>query len=230
MQGSSRVRAVVAGTALLGVVLSGCSVLQIRTADRDSGPVRVSVQKQAGQDPTSEPTDGPLPEGMERQTLSLGDDCPVKVSFAIGDDWTDASTTPSFHVFSRGTSTADNDVIIVSCSQAFDDSPQAVVDAKRKYSFAEQGSTVSAERTGTIGAGSFWSYQGVLGESEIFAINQKPTVLYGARIGYSTNGRLVDIGVEMRSLETDTAAAEDFRKMLPTVEVDGEKVPSPAFR
>lgn len=230
MQGGARVRAVVAGTALLGIALSGCSVLQIRTADRDSGPVSVSVQKQTGQDHTSEPADGGLPEGMERQTMSLGDDCPVKVSLAIGDDWTDASSTPAFHVFSRGTSMADNDVIIVSCSQAFDDSPQAIVDTKRKYSFSEQGSTVSAERTGAIGAGSFWSYQGVLGESEIFAINQKPTVLYGARIGYSTNGRLVDIGVEMRSLETDTAAAEDFRKMLPTVEVDGEKVPSPAFR
>ncbi|RBP67081.1 hypothetical protein DFO66_102134 [Brevibacterium sanguinis] len=230
MTSRSRTLTAVGAAAALGLVLSGCSALHIRTAERDSGPVRVAVQETAGEDPTPEPTDGGIPEGMSRSTFNLGAECPVTVSFAVGSDWTQASTTDSFHVLSRGDSIAQGDVIIVNCSQAFDDSPQAVVDSQKKYSFSEQGSMVQAEHSGTIDAGSYWTYQGVLGPTEIFAIDQKSTVMYGARIGYQTNGRLVDIGVEMRALETDVEAAEDFKAMLPTIEIDGNGLETPTFR
>ena len=223
-------RAVVAGSAAATLLLSGCSVLQIRTAERESGPIRVAVEQEAGEEPTDDPTGPTIPEGMEIKRLNLGAECPVDVSFALGSDWYEGSSTPAFVVFSRGSSITDSDTIIVSCNEAFDDSPKAVIDAKKQYSFSEQGSTVTAERTGSIGSGYFWSFQGVLGESEIFAINQQPTIMYGARIGYQTNGRLVDIAVEMRALQSDEAAAEDFQQMLPTLQLDGETVPSPTFK
>ena len=223
-------RAVVAGSAAATLLLSGCSVLQIRTAERESGPIRVGVEQQAGEDPTADPTEPTIPEGMEIKRLNLGAECPVDLSFALGSDWFEGSGSPAFVVFTRGTSITDSDAIIVSCSEAFNDSPQGIVDSKKQYSFSEQGSTVMSERTGTIGSGYFWTFQGVLGKSEIFAINQEPTVMYGARIGYQTNGRLVDIGIEMRALQSNEAAAEDFKKMLPTLRIDGEPVPSPTFK
>lgn len=223
-------RAVIAGSAAATLLLSGCSVLQIRTAERESGPIRVGVEQQAGEDPTGEPTEPTVPEGMETKLLNLGAECPVDLSFALGPDWFEGSGSPAFVVFTRGSSLTDSDAIIVSCSEAFNESPQAVVDGKRQYTFSEQGSTVTAERTGNIGSGYYWTFQGVLGKTEIFAINQEPTVMYGARIGYQTNGRLVDIGIEMRALQSDEAAAEDFKKMLPTLQIDGESVPTPTFK
>lgn len=223
-------RAVVAGSTAATLLLSGCSVLQIRTAERESGPIRVAVEREAGEDPTTVPTGPTIPEGMETKRLNLGADCPVDVSFALGSDWYEGSSTPAFVVFSRGTSLTDSDTIIVSCNEAFDDSPKAVIDAKKQYSFSEQGSTVTAERTGSIASGYYWTFQGVLGESEIFAINQQPTAMYGARIGYQTNGRLVDVAVEMRALQSNEAAAEDFKQMMPTIQIDGIPVPSPTFK
>jgi hypothetical protein len=55
--------AAAAGALALTVLLSGCSVLQIRTEDKDSGPVRVGVQKTAGPEPTGEPTEAGFPRG-----------------------------------------------------------------------------------------------------------------------------------------------------------------------
>lgn len=230
MAHAAKVRTVVAGAVLFSLALSGCSALQIRTAERDSGPVRVAVQEKAGENPTTAPPDDGIPEGMKEVSVNLGDECPVDVSVAMTDDWTQGSANDDFHSFSRGTSVADADTILITCSKGYDESPQSIVDAKKKYTFAEPDSSVLSQRTGSLAAGSYWSYQGVLGPTEIFAINQEPTVMYGTRIGYQTNGRLVDIGVEMRALETDADAAEEFKQMLPTVTIDGEKVPAPRFK
>ncbi|MDN5807657.1 MAG: hypothetical protein L0H52_10835 [Brevibacterium sp.] len=226
---AAKVRTALAGTALLSLVLSGCSALQIRTAERDSGPVHVAVQATAGENPTTAPPDEEIPAGMQTVSVNLGADCPVDVSVAMTDDWEEGSGTDEFHSFTRGTSAADNDVVTIVCTQGYDESPQSVVDAKKKYSFTEQDSSVISQRTGSLAAGTYWSFQGVLGPSEILAINQEPTVVYGARIGYKTNGRLVEIGVEMRALEGDKEAAEQFRTMLPTVTIDDELVPAPRF-
>lgn len=231
MAGTTKLRTLLAGAALLSVVLSGCSVLQIRTAERDSGPVHVAVKDQPGQNPTTAPPEDEIPAGMQKQTVHLGAECPVDISLAMADDWKGgASVSEDLQSFSRGTSVVDNDMILITCSQGYDESPQSVVDAKKKYTFSESGSEMTSQRTGSLSAGSFWSFQGTLGPSEIYAINKEPTAMYGVRIGYRINGRLVDIGVEMRSLETDTAAAEDFKKMLPTVEIEGEKIPAPMFK
>lgn len=230
MRHAAKVRTVVAGAALVSLVLSGCSALQIRTAERDSGPVRVAVEEKAGENPTTAPPDDGIPEGMKEASVNLGAECPVDVSVAMTDDWSEGSASEDFHTFSRGTSITDSDMILINCTQSYGESPQAIVDAKKKYAFSEPKSTVTAQRTGSLAAGSYWTYQGVLGPTEIFAINQKSTVMYGARIGYKVNGRVVDIGVEMRALESDTDAAEEFKKMLPTVTIDDEKVPAPRFK
>ncbi|MDN6527573.1 MAG: hypothetical protein L0K67_00585 [Brevibacterium sp.] len=230
MRHAAKVRTVVAGTALLGVVLSGCSALQFRTAERDSGPVRVAVQDKAGENPTPAPPEDGLPEGMKEVSVNLGAECPVDVSLAMADDWSEGTGTDAFHSFTRGASVADRDVVAITCTQGYDESPQSVVDAKKKFAFSEQGSSVISQRTGSLAAGSYWSFHGVLGASEILAIDQKPTSMYGARSGYKPNGRLVEIGVEMRALESDTAAADEFKKMLPTVTLDDEKVPAPRFK
>lgn len=229
MHNAAKARTVVAGTALLSLLLSGCSVLQIRTAERDSGPVRVAVQEEAGKNPTTAPADDGVPEGMSTTSVSLGAECPVEVSLAMADGWSQGSGTESFHGFTRGTSVADRDVVMISCTQSYDASPRSVVETKKKFAFSEQGSTVASQRTGTLGAGYFWSFQGRLGPSEIMAIDKQPTTVYGTRIGYKADGRLVEIGIEMRALESDTEAAEEFEKMLPTVSVDGEKIPAPRF-
>lgn len=215
---------------MLSLALSGCSALQIRTAERDSGPVRVAVQKKAGENPTTAPPDDGIPDGMKKVSVNLGAECPVDVSLAMTDDWLEGSATDDFRTYSRGTSIADSDVILITCSKGYDESPQSIVDVRKKYTFSEQGSSVVSQRTGTLAAGYYWSFQGVLGSKEIFAINQKPTVMYGDRIGYKTNGRLVEISVEMRALETNTDAAEQFKKMLPTVTLDDEKIPAPRFK
>src|SRR5699024_5058330 len=85
------------------VFLSGCSVLQIRTEDKEAGPARIAVEKTAGAQPTADPTDAGIPEGMTKKAISFGDGCPVDVSFALGEDWTKGSgNTSRFHVFTRG--------------------------------------------------------------------------------------------------------------------------------
>lgn len=224
------IRALAAGTIVLGIGLSGCSALQIHTAEKDSAPVRVAVQDHPGTEPSADPTEDGVPEGMTMETVNLGATCPVELGFALGGDWTAGSSSEQFHAYSRGTSVTESDMIIVTCNEAYDDSAQAVVDAKKNYAFSEKDSQVQAERMGTITAGTFWSYQGVLGPTEILAIGQKPTVAYGTQLGYTVNGRLVNISIEMRSLETNTAAAEDFKQMLPTLEIEGERVPSPQFK
>ncbi|UVI35885.1 hypothetical protein [Brevibacterium spongiae] len=227
---SRSLRTVAAG-AVLSLLLSGCSVLQIRTEDKDAGPIRVGVDETAGPEPTEKPTDAGIPEGMSKQTVNLGDTCPVDVSFALGDDWTaGAGDTERFSSFSRGQSSLDSDVIVVDCAEEFDDSAQSVVDTKRKFAFGEQDSQVLAERVGALSAGSYWSYQGELGPTEILAINQQATVFYGVETAFKLNGRLVSVAVGMRTPKTNAEAAEDFKKMLPTVTINGEKIPAPSFR
>lgn len=230
MRHAAKVRTVAAGAAVLGLVLSGCSALQIRTAERDSGPLHVAVEEKAGENPTTAPPDDGIPEGMKEVSVNLGAECPVDVSLAMTDDWTEGSVTDDFHSFSRGTSMADSDMTLITCTKGYDETPQSLVDSRKKYTFSEKDSSVLAQRSGSLAAGSYWSYQGLLGPTEIFAINQKSTVMYGVLIGYKTNGRLVEIKIDMRALESDTEAAEEFKKMLPTITVDGEKVPTPRFK
>lgn len=230
MRHAAKVQTVVAGAALLGLALSGCSALQIRTAERDSGPVRVAVEKNAGENPTTAAPDDGIPDSMKKVSVNLGAECPVDVSIAMTDDWSEGSASDEFHSFSRGATLTDSDMILINCSKGYDESPQSVVDAKKKYTFSEPKSSVTTQRTGSLTAGSYWTFQGELGPKEIFAINKKPTVMYGARIGYKTNGRVVDIGVEMRALKSNTDAAEEFKQMLPTVTIDDEKVPAPRFK
>ncbi|WP_228282511.1 hypothetical protein [Brevibacterium atlanticum] len=224
-------RAVVAGALALTVLLSGCSVLQIRTEDKSSGPVRVGVQKTAGSEPTGEPTDGGIPEGMKKETVTLGDTCPVNVSFAIGDNWTGSTgSTDQFRVYARSDDSTHSDVFMINCTDEYGDSAQEVVDRKRKFGFSKQDSQVLAERTGSLSAGEYWSYQAELGATEILAIDQQPTIAYGVQVGYKINGRLVSLIIEMRAQKSNTEADEEFRKILPTVVIDGEKVPAPSFR
>src|SRR5699024_2352846 len=45
------------GTFAVIVFLSGCSVLQIRTEDKEAGPARIAVEKTAGAQPTPDPTE-----------------------------------------------------------------------------------------------------------------------------------------------------------------------------
>lgn len=231
MSSVSPLRLAAAGTLALTVLLSGCSVLQIRTEDKDAGPVRVGVQKTPGPEPTDKPTDAGIPEGMSKKTISLGDSCPVTISFALGDDWTGgAEDTDKFRVFHRGSDSRDSDVILINCSEDFGGSAQAIIDSKRKYTFDGKGSQVLSETTGSLNAGEYWSFQGELGSSEILAINSQPTLMYGVQTGYTINGRLVNLSIEMRAVKEHAKADEDFKKMLPTVTIGGQKVPAPTFR
>lgn len=230
MRHAAKVRTVVAGAALLSLVISGCSALQIRTAERDSGPVRVAVKKNVGENPTTAPADDGIPDGMKKVSRNLGAECPVDVSIAMTDGWSEGSSGDEFHSFSRGETPIESDSVLITCSKGYEDSPQSIVDAKKKFTFSEPKSTVTAQRTGNLAAGYYWTFQGELGPQEIVAINKKQTVMYGARIGYKTNGRVVEIGVEMRSLKSNTEAAEEFKQMLPTLTIDDEKVPAPRFK
>ncbi|AMT95631.1 hypothetical protein A2T55_16835 [Brevibacterium linens] len=224
-------RAAAAGTLALTVLLSGCSVFQIRTEDKSAGPMRIGVQETAGPEPTGKPTEAGIPEGMSKTSVSFGSSCPVDLSFALGDDWRDSSgSSEEFHVFSHGENSATADIILVSCNDEYGDSAQGVVDNKRRYNFSKQDSQVIAEQTGSLAVGEFWSYQGELGPTEILALNSKPTYAYGVETGYKINGRLVNLSIQMRTLKTNTEVAEDFKKMLPTVTIDGERVPAPSFR
>ena len=117
MRHAAKVRTVAAGAALLGLVLSGCSALQIRTAERDSGPLRVAVEEKAGENPTTAPPEDGIPDGMKEVSVNLGAECPVDVSLAMTDDWTESSVTDEFHSFSRGTSMADSDMTLITCTQ-----------------------------------------------------------------------------------------------------------------
>ena len=228
--GPTRLAAAVGALAAI-VLLSGCSVLQIRTEDKEAGPARIAVEKTAGAQPTADPTDAGIPEGMTKKTISFGDSCPVDVSFALGEDWTEGGgSTNKFHVFTRGTDSTDSDVVLASCSDEYGSSAQEVVDAKRRYNFSEQDSQVLSERTGSLDAGEYWSFQGELGPTEILAINSEPTLMYGVQTGYKINGRLVNLSIEMRALRTHAKAAEELEKMLTTVTIDGQRVPAPNFR
>lgn len=226
----TRTRALIASLSVSALLLSGCSVLQIHTTDKSSGPLTVAVQDEPG-DPT--PTKSPgtaLPEGMEEVSLNLGETCPVTLRFAMGSGWTKSSSNDAFIVFSRGGSIAEDDTIIVSCSDAYYDTAEDVVTSKKKYAFSKPKSGVLAERVGAFGAGDHWTFQGDLGPSEIFAIGQKPTAMFGADMGYNVNGRLLEIDVEMRALKTKATTIDEYKKMLPTVSVDGAKVQTPTFK
>lgn len=224
-------RAGIAGALAFTVLLSGCSVLQIRTEAKDSGPVRVGVHKTAGPEPTEKPTDAGLPDGMTKKSVNLGDECPVEVTFALGDGWQDSvGDSKRFHVISRGTNSLDSDMIIVNCSDDYGGSAQGIIDSKQKYTFDEKGSQLLSETGGSLSAGEYWSYQGELGETEILAINSKPTLLYGVQTGYKINGRLVSLSIEMRTLKSNTKVAKEYEQMLPTVTIDGQRIPAPTFR
>ncbi|WP_231939573.1 hypothetical protein [Brevibacterium siliguriense] len=224
-------RGAAAGALALTLLLSGCSVFQIRTEDKADGPVRIGVQETAGPEPTGKPTEAGIPEGMSKTSVTFGDSCPVELSFALGDDWRDNSgSNAEFHVFNHGEDASRGDIILVNCTDEYGDSAQEVIDQKRRYNFSEQDSQVIAEQTGSLAAGEFWSYQGELGPTEILALNGEPTSAFGVQAGYKINGRLVNISIEMRTLKTNTEVAEDFKKMLPTVTIDGERVPAPSFR
>src|SRR5699024_4723806 len=213
------------------VFLSGCSVLQIRTEDKEAGPARIAVEKTAGAQPAPDPTEAGIPAGMTKKAISFGDGCPVDVSFPLGEDWTHGSgSTSKLHVFTPGTDSTDSDVVLASCSDEDGSSAQEVVDAKRRYNFSEQDSQVLSERTGSLDAGEYWSFQGELGPTEILAINSEPTLMYGVQTGYKINGRLVNLSIEMRALKSHAKAAEELEKMLTTVTIDGQRVPAPNFR
>ncbi|WP_228278284.1 DcrB/PsbP domain-containing protein [Brevibacterium limosum] len=231
LRSASARRAAAAGTLALTVLLSGCSVFQIRTEDKSAGPVRIGVQETAGPEPTGKPTEAGIPEGMEKTSVTFGDSCPVELSFALGDDWTDSTgSTDQFHVFSRGDDSVRSDIILVNCTDEYGDSAQEVVDQKRRFNFSKQDSQVLAEQTGSLAAGEFWSYQGVLGPTEILALDSQPTYAFGVQTGYKINGRLVNLSIEMRTLKDNAATEKDYEKMLPTVTIDGEKVPAPSFQ
>src|SRR5699024_9719311 len=188
--------AAIANVAVI-VFLSGCSVLPSRTEDNEAGPARIAVEKTAGAQPTPEPTGASIPEGMTAKAISSGDGWPVDVSFALGEDWTEGSGSPTkSHVCTRGTDSTDSDVLLASCSDEYGSSAQEVVDAKRRYNFSEQDSQVLSERTGSLDAGEYWSFQGELGPTEILAINSEPTLMYGVQTGYKINGRLVNLSIE----------------------------------
>src|SRR5699024_917137 len=79
------------------------------------------------------------------------------------------------------------DVVLASCSDEYGSSAQEVVDAKRRYNFSEQDSQVLSERTGSLDAGEYWSFQGELGPTEILAINRdrKSTRLDSSHVSIS---------------------------------------------
>lgn len=227
----SRARIVGASALILGMVLSGCSALQIRTEKSGSGPMDIAVKDHAGGEPTPQETGEAIPAGMTEKVLSFGNECPVTVSLAIGEDWFEGSSSEGdLQGFDRGRSATDMDSVNVSCIPAYDNTAQAVVDAKKKYTFTQQGSTIKAEHTGTINAGAYWTYQGIFGSGESFAVNGKPTWVYGARAGYQAEGRMLEIGVQMLAFETDTETSEEYKKMLPTVKINGEKLVPPTFK
>src|SRR5699024_5964299 len=94
----------------------------------------------------------------------------------------------------------------------------------------EQDSRVLSERTGSLDAGEDWSFQGELAPTEILAINNEPTLMYGVQTENKINRRLVNLSIEMRALKSHAKAAEELEKMLTTVTIDGQRVTAPTHR
>src|SRR5699024_6934442 len=116
------------GTFAVIVFLSGCSVLQIRTEDKEAGPARLAGERTASAQPPPDPTDAGSPGGRTTKATSFGAGRPVDVGFALGEDWTEGSgSTSKFHVFTRGTDSTDSDVVLASCSDEYGSSAREVV-------------------------------------------------------------------------------------------------------
>lgn len=214
-------RLLLGGMLSLSLFVTGCSALRVSTSEQNSKPVEVGLRDSA--QATPEPTEMAILDGMEEVAVTLGEECPISVEFAIDRRWGDGVGYSGYWLYSNG----DARLISVNCYAWGGTQPQDVTDEAMDVTFSESGSRVVSEKVGETPGGVFWTVQGVLGPSEVRSIASTESVLYGAVAGIRDDGRLYKVSVEMVAKSDDAEATAVYAQMLPTVRFAGNALTPP---
>lgn len=209
------------------VLLAGCGLVGVRTAEEAGGPLRISTQPTQGPAPeVTEPT-GPDVEGLVQTRLNLGSTCPARVSLYVPDDWHGTTSGSSYYAqpLDAGFESAG---VNVYCSEAFGSSPSEGVNSARSYQFSDETTEVLAERTAQVGEGYSWAYQALLGEEEIMH-QGAPTMTVGAVVDYPISGKVYDVRIAYTFAADDAEAFEYATAALSHLEVEGGAVAAPEW-
>ena len=218
-------RAVLAAGA--AVLLAGCGALQVRTSEEGSGAMGVRVAETAGPEPTPTETGPAIPDGYTLTHVPFQGGCAVPIQVVLPDSFSVNASSESYVAFTAQTPALDQPSIEVYCtSDAYAESAVDHIETSRNYSYTETGTTRLAERKGQLGNGYFWSYQIDLSPQEIFA-GQVQTMMYGALVGYTAEGRLYSIRYSASTRTDDADGRELLAPAAEFVEVDGHFVPMP---
>lgn len=219
-------RSFVCALAALSLLLSGCSALTITSTEEGaSKPARVGIDDgQSTDTPTS--TEPQIPAGMTETDVYLGADCPVAVSLALSQDWTDETGYDGYQLFGSDTQA----LITVNCFDDDDDSVQELIDTAQERMFATSGSAMISEATGAIDGGQYWSFHGRLAADDMRAVDKQESVIFGVVAAVVVDGRLFKASVDMLAPADDTKTIEEFEQMLPTVQLNEQELRAPDLR
>lgn len=209
----------------LSLLIAGCSAVKITSSsESQSKPVNVGISDgSASPDPSQTPT---VPAGMSEETIDLGSECPVTVSLALDEGWSDDGSYDGYQLFSTDTGA----IITINCFADDESSAQDLVAKAQERMFSEKGSTKVSEKTGQLDGGQYWSFHGRLSADDLRAIDHTESVIYGVVGGIAKDGRLHKVTIDMLAQKSDTKTQDEFAQILPTVRFGAESVAAPDLR
>ncbi|GAA4383186.1 hypothetical protein [Brevibacterium pityocampae] len=209
------------------VLLAGCGAFQVRTSEEGGGVMGVRVAQTAGPTPTPTETGPALADGYQLVDVPFSEGCGVPMRVAVPDGFSVGSSAGDYVTFVEGTAALDDPTISIYCSDSvLSETAAEHIETTRSYGYQEAGTTKIAERKGQFGNGYFWSYQVDMSPREIFA-GTSQTMLYGADIAYTAEGRLCTLKYAATAPTEDVAGQHRLQPAADFVEVDGRFVPMP---
>lgn len=209
------------------VLLAGCGAFQVRTSEEGGGAMGVRVAQTAGPTPTPTETGPAIADGYKLVDVPFTDECGVPMRVAIPEEFSVGSSAGDYATFIGGTTALDAPTIAIYCSDSvFSETAAEHIEATRNYAYKETGTTKISERKGQFGNGYFWSYQVDMSPREIFA-GTAQTMLYGADIAYTADGRLFTLKYAATAPTDDVEGQQLLQPAADFVEVDGRFVPMP---
>ncbi|GAA2003833.1 hypothetical protein [Brevibacterium samyangense] len=217
-----------ASAAAVVLGLTGCGLVNARTADGGGGPMTVGWQPTAGPPPAT-PTEDPAPEGYRAETVSFGGGCPLTVDLLVPESYealkpySDSNRSFGHPDETDGSSKA----IELYCSEAYADTASESVQAKEKYGW-ESSSTVRAQRKANLGPGYYWAYQIDLADTEIYA-GLEPTSAFCINYALGAEGKLWDLEYCAFHYTADTESQHELATAAAHVSVDGHPIVAPEW-
>lgn len=208
---------------MIALITSGCSAIDVEVTESDSKPVQVGVVDAPGTPSAPSPAAEPIPEEMILEPIDLGRNCPFTVEIGVDDEWHDDGAMDGFHLYSR----QGGALLNVNCSEVNGDTVDEIITDARKLTYSESGAVLEKEKVGTMPGGKAWSHLGELGPDALRAVDDEPTRYGGAVIGAQKAGRTYKVSVEIMVAVRDRGNGGLIVDTIPTLTIDGTRVPSP---